>query len=381
MKRRSVWALGLVAVASCALALGLRAAQDPAPPAAAPAAAAGPKIAPSRVTHVTVYQTNALVTREVEVPEGAGLTELVVSPMPAQTEDGSLYAEGSDGLRVLTARYRSRAILEDPREEVRKLHAQLVELQREGQRLQSEAAVIQQNLQLLANLEKFTGANLQHQTEKGTLNSDAILSLTKYVMDMRADKAPALVAVQQKLQDNKEQIDFKQRQLREQSAGRSRTERDAMIVVDVPKGVRGKVRLHYLVQSASWHPQYKFRAGNGNGNGKQPVQLEYMAAVRQQSGEDWRDVALTLSTAQPMLNAAPPELSMLEVAVAPMAGQPGAGPGGPGGLAPMPVPPGRASLPADAFRAQQQEARRQALMLYNAAPQPQAGQAKVGEGK
>src|SRR5262249_7345682 len=180
------------------------------------------KIAPSRVTHVTVYQTNALVTREVEVPEGAGLTELVVSPMPAQTEDGSLYAEGSDGLRVLTARYRSRAILEDTGEEVRKLHAQLVELQREGQRLQSEAAVIQQNLQLLANLEKFTGANLQHQTEKGTLNSDAILSLTKYVMDMRADKAPALVAVQQKIQDNQEEVEVQQPQRRKEADGGER---------------------------------------------------------------------------------------------------------------------------------------------------------------
>src|SRR5215831_3951725 len=68
MKRRSVVTLGLLAVGSCALALGLRAAQDPARPAADPAAPAAPalKIAPSRVTHVTVYQTNALITREVE---------------------------------------------------------------------------------------------------------------------------------------------------------------------------------------------------------------------------------------------------------------------------------------------------------------------------
>jgi hypothetical protein len=42
------------------------------------------KLAASRIDKVTVYPSNALVTREVQVPAGAGLIELTVSPMPAQ---------------------------------------------------------------------------------------------------------------------------------------------------------------------------------------------------------------------------------------------------------------------------------------------------------
>src|SRR5262249_8017629 len=88
-----------------------------------------------------------------------------------------------------------------------------------------------------------------------------------------------------------------------------------------------------------------------------------MAGVVQQTGEDWRDVELTLSTAQPMLNAAPPDLKMLAVAVMPMAaGQPG-----PGGLAPMPMPAGRAGLPSAEFPVQPQEARRPAIQPSNSA--------------
>src|SRR5262249_47585215 len=45
---------------------------------------AASKIAQSRIDRVTVYPNSALVTREVDVPEGNGLTELVVSPMPNQ---------------------------------------------------------------------------------------------------------------------------------------------------------------------------------------------------------------------------------------------------------------------------------------------------------
>src|SRR3954452_13471596 len=64
------------------------------------------KLAASRLIHVTVYQNNALVTREVDVPEGPGTMELVVSPLPAQTVNTSLYSEGSEGMRVLTTRFR-----------------------------------------------------------------------------------------------------------------------------------------------------------------------------------------------------------------------------------------------------------------------------------
>src|SRR5262245_33887554 len=86
-------------------------------------AADEPKSAPSKVTSVVVYQNTALVTREVTVPDAAGQHEVIVTPMPAATLASSLYAEGNDGLRVLSARFRTRAIAEDTREDVRKLEA------------------------------------------------------------------------------------------------------------------------------------------------------------------------------------------------------------------------------------------------------------------
>jgi uncharacterized protein (TIGR02231 family) len=70
------------------------------------------------------------------------------------------------------------------------------------------------------------------------------------------------------------------------------------------------VRLNYLVEAASWQPQYKLRAGEG---AKDPVQVEYLASLIQHSGEDWTNVKLILSTAQPALNAAPPDLQSLKV--------------------------------------------------------------------
>src|SRR5262249_10099044 len=69
-----------------------------------------PKPATSKIVAVTVYQGQALVTREVSVPEGDGTVEMVVTPLPARAVDSSLYTEGADGLRVLSTRFRTRAV-------------------------------------------------------------------------------------------------------------------------------------------------------------------------------------------------------------------------------------------------------------------------------
>jgi hypothetical protein len=355
MQRRLIVRLAVTAVVPAALGVGLAvtmmSAQERTPTrttaatpatkkAELPARPAAPHAVPSRVTHVTVYQNNALVTRQVDVPEGTGTFELVVTPLPPQTVNSSLYSEGNDGLRVLTTRYRTRPIQEDTREEVRKLEAQLKALQAEQQKLQSDIQVVEQNIAMLGKLEAFTGANLQHQTEKGALNSEAIMSLSKYVMEGRGEKAQELVGLRQKAQDNQEKVQFAQRQLNDLAAGSSKTERDAVIIVDKRKAEPGTIRLNYLVDSASWRPQYKFRAGTE----KQPIQVEYLAAVIQQTGEDWANAQLVLSTAEPMLNAAPPDMKTLEVAVVPRPG-PGGGPMAAGGanLPPAPGVPGQSA--------------------------------------
>jgi hypothetical protein len=281
---------------------------------AAGESAAPPKSAPSKITQVTVYPNSALVTREVDVPDGTGVIELVVTSLPPATVNSSLYSEGGDGLRVLTTRFRTRAVKEDTREEVRKLEDELKKLAQTQQRLQAEMNAVQLNMQVYNKLENFTQASTQNATEKGKLDAEAAIALTKYVMEGRTARAKELVDMQQRMQDLQEQQAFVQRQYAELTSGSNKVERDAVIVVDKNRAGAGKVRLNYLVDAASWRPQYKLRAGD---KAKDPIQLEYLANVMQQTGEDWGNVHLILSTAQPMLNAAPPDLKVLALNVVP----------------------------------------------------------------
>ena len=300
------------------------------------------KAAPSKITAVTLYQQTALVTREVTLPEAAGLAEVVVSPLPAHTLQSSLYAEGGDGIRVLSVRFRTRAIAEDTREDVRKVEAQIKTLTQKQATLQSEIKAVEDNLKLLDKLEGFTAKGLENLTDKGQLDADKIIVLAKFVQDDRSKRAKEAHLLKQQMEDNTAQLKFAQRQLGEKAGGVVRTERDAVITVDKKAGAGATVRLNYLVSNANWRPIYKLRAGTKD---KDAVTMEYLAAIEQQTGEDWTNVNLTLSTAQPLLNAAPPDLRVLAVSVGgpnlamsgpkgePNPGIPGAsGPGGGGGM-------------------------------------------------
>jgi uncharacterized protein (TIGR02231 family) len=318
---RKTW---LSVIAICAmLCLGLFAASKAAdsPAGSAPVAGAAgsapgavavePTTAPSRIVAATVYQGTALVTREVTVPAGTGLMELVVSPMPEQTADTSLYTDGADGLRVLSTRFRTRPVQADTRAEVRALQDQIKTLQDESQRITREIAVGEQNLALLAKLENFTASTLASMTDKGLLNGDATIALTKYIMTTRDQVSTQQVQSQQKSAADAEQITFLQRQLSELTAGAASVQRDAIITIDKTAAAAGAtVRLNYLVNAASWQPLYKVRTDADN-----KVHVEYLATVQQQSGEDWGNADVSLSTAQPMLNAAPPDLLALDLTV------------------------------------------------------------------
>jgi Domain of unknown function (DUF4139)/N-terminal domain of unknown function (DUF4140) len=268
--------------------------------------------AASQITDVTVYQGQALVIREVSVPAGEDSVELVVTPLPAQTVDSSLYTEGADGLQVLSTRFRTRAVQNDTRREVRAKEELIKKLEVDAQRLQKQIAVEQEDLAYIQKLGGFTTTALTGLTEKGRLDSEAIVTLSRFLMESRGAKAKNETELRVQLQANADAAEFARRQLADLSAGTSRVERDAVIVVNKSRREAGKVRLGYLVGAANWWPQYRLRGGVADAS----VRLEYLAAVVQQTGESWPGVRVTLSTARPSLDAAPPDLLPLKMAVA-----------------------------------------------------------------
>jgi hypothetical protein len=294
------WYLGSAAVLSVGIAATIMILSSKAQEAQPGDKAAASKNASSRIDKVVVYPNSALVTREVQVPAGNGLIELVVSPMPEQIVPSTMYSEAGNGLRVLTTRFSTRQVLEDVSEERRKLEAEKEKYQVIASTISSDMTNCQKNVELLNKLEAVA-----QQTGR---TGDEVIAMAKYVMEQRIEKAKEMVAIAEKKRLNDIQLQFIARKMGELGRGGGKVEREAVIVVDRSSGQGGTIRLNYLVGAVTWRPEYKVRAGKIN----EDVQLDYQANMMQHTGEDWTQVKMTLSTAQPMLNASPPELAMLQ---------------------------------------------------------------------
>lgn len=68
--------------------------------------------------------------------------------------------------------------------------------------------------------------------------------------------------------------------------------------------ITSNIELKYIVTDAGWAPSYDLKAEDVN----KPIELKYRAKVFNNTGVDWKDVKLRLSTADPMRSASKPEM-------------------------------------------------------------------------
>lgn len=267
--------------------------------------------APGKVTAVTVFQGQALVTRVIELPEDAGLVEAVVTELPEQLLAGSLYAEPGEGVEVRSVRTRNRPVDSAPREEVKAIEATIKDLSRQLRAIQRERANLTQRMNYLNQLEQFTSSKATEDLNGGVLNAESLRELTDLVFTQRDEAMKRELETISEEEDLQAQMQLAQRELATLTGGGEKTTREAVVFVSKEKGT-ASVRLMYLVGGAKWSPSYNVRAKEDRSG----VRLEYNASVTQMSGEDWTDVDMTLSTATPSLVATSPKLEPLMVRLA-----------------------------------------------------------------
>jgi len=73
------------------------------------------------------------------------------------------------------------------------------------------------------------------------------------------------------------------------------------------------LNIRYQVKSGNWTPFYDMRLDTGSKSKAPALQLVRRAAISQNSGEDWNNVTLTLSTSRPQASTSAPRLRPLQI--------------------------------------------------------------------
>lgn len=286
----------------------------------APAVLAAPIAAESSVTAATVYPDRAVVSRlatAVQVP--AGTSEITFSGLPAGLQDESLQisARGPVAASLLDIAARTVFVTAEPDARVKALEDQLLALRNDERALKDQGAVLDSQRALLANIEKASTTPIP--APAGTTPPPRP-SLEEYekLLGFSANQRTKLDAAAQKLDLERtalaEKIAAAEAQLRElrgKQPGRRAT-KVVTVRLSTPAAAALEVNLSYALAGASWTPAYDARLRSE----KREVQLDAFGLVRNATGEDWTNIALTLSTARPGLGGAAPGIEPWYVDVA-----------------------------------------------------------------
>ena len=263
------------------------------------------------VSTVVLYRDSALVTREVRVQGEA--TEVVVEGLPERLRPGSVFAEAGSGVSIRGVRVVTTPTDQATREDVAKIDAQIEATKREMAALRVGIEAAEKQLQAVERMAAFSHSASDADLNRGVLDYEALIELVDAASERRDNLLAKRLAAQQKMAELEAKVSKLTREKNQLSSQTPLQKYQARVFLQIEDGQADpSFRLRYSVDGCGWAPQYNVAAASDS----KQVKIRYGAVITQTSGEAWRSIRLTLSTASPSVSAAGPTLAPLKIAAA-----------------------------------------------------------------
>ena len=268
------------------------------------AAAADIPTTAAKVHTVTVYGDRAEVVRHLTATIEAGDHTLTFENLPGATDLSSVRVDGKGaftlidirGERIQTKEVADERVLKLTKE-LEALRAQLNDLTLADNRITQRKSALEKVLGRLTSVGKES-ANAEMDPSKWA-------AYLQYHVDTLAKLDQEILANGVSRNSLTLDVDRVQRELNELNAQRFKFRNVARVRIEAKQAGPIELDLAYVVRGPSWNPLYDIRADTK----LKTVQVNYHAEVRQSTGENWKGVALKLSTAQPNLGGREPQMS------------------------------------------------------------------------
>ena len=263
-----------------------------APNSCAPALAAEIEAA-SKIDSVTVYPDAAIISRiaEVDLPQGDSV--LVFKNLPLALDPASLRLEGEGASKMTIGAVETRVAPAEAKAPDNAIEVKLASLRAEREAWQSTIDALGAKKAMIIRFsqsgpEKLSPDAKPLDVAQWSAAWDAVaVGLAKLGDDLR----PALAKARQLDDEIKALEAERQRPLAGQGA-----QRNATVTIAADSPTQARIKLSYRIGGVGWRPAYD--AVLDTAAGANALSLTRRAILAQRTGEDWSDVALTVSTAR-----------------------------------------------------------------------------------
>ena len=279
------------------------------------AVASSEKKIKSKIENVTIFTQGAQIYRSSLVSVNAGMTALVFDGLESAIDVRSIQASGFGNFVIMDVQHSIK--YPEPKKtdqtnnlknvkQIKMLQDSLVMIDFDLEDISSKQACL--------TIEKNTLLNnriMKGETKKDTLN------LVKEALAFLREKLNNINSELLKLKKEEYRINIRKQRMQSDvfalqtynsntgEVVKDETNYSVIVTVSADLATNGTMNINYMLQNAGWTPSYDLRAKGAGGN----MQLTYKAQVYQNTGIDWTDVKLTLSTASPNQSNVKPVLN------------------------------------------------------------------------
>lgn len=259
----------------------------------------------TKITKVILYPSTARVTRvaEFQLPEGDHEVQLQAIPGAVDASSVSVTLKAtSQGvlLRDVTVERVITALAN--REEIAKLEVEINVLADEIQAVKWRLSGVGVRINHIDGLLAET-RNIVYALTQEKLTIDEHFAQVGQIDSNREIFIKELTNLRVTLRELKNTLKEKKLLYQNLTNRGSHENTHVKLRVETPEDVTIKLELSHLQYSCGWNPVYRASLDNNDLN------MAYEAEVTQKTGEDWREVNMSLSTSQPMGFRDLPELS------------------------------------------------------------------------
>src|SRR6202051_1197802 len=263
--------------------------------------------ATSAVDAVTVYPDGASVTRAIAVELPGGDNTLVIKDFPLTLDPSSLRVEGEAGTRLTIGAIDTRRPHAALPGDLPALDKPIEPLKDERANLQGAIAAATVRRQFAVRFAEASPAGIGDKGEARPIADWRVAFAA--VAEEVASADSAIRDAERKQRD----IDREVARLESDRAIKPPSKLEVRIDLAASAATRATLRVTYAVHSARWTPLYDARLDTGAKDRKPALELVRRAEVTQTTGEDWSNVALSVSTVRSARGGNAPELNSLIV--------------------------------------------------------------------
>lgn len=272
----------------------------------------------STLTGVTVYMQGAQLQHKANYTIKPGLSEVIVEGISAQIAPSTIQVKATGAVVILDSKYEfyypqpntMATVTELPpkvRAAIKALEDSIILVNFELRDINDEIEVLVAARKIIISNGAVKGqgkVNDSIQLLKSTVDyyTTKVSELNKKISALdrqKVKKTDLISSLDQRLNDLRNYAEQNNPQPEIKGIPR------IVITLMAKEAASGRIELSYLASNAGWTPLYDIRSEASSGK----ISLTYKAQVRQQTGLDWNDIKLSISTNNPYANKTKPELS------------------------------------------------------------------------